>query len=92
MKSLHLFVTFALQSSSELRVSQWIEQERGLVAPIEGRRYPAAGTIVISSLRPQRPFRIGGAAQGFYRAAADGSIVIALTADQPSLLVLTSVI
>jgi hypothetical protein len=92
MKSLHLSIRFALQSSPELRVSQRVEQERGLVALIQGRRYPAAGTIVITSLHPLRHYRIGGAAQGFCRAAADGSIVIALTVDQPSLLVLTSVI
>jgi hypothetical protein len=92
MKSLHLSISFALQSSTELRVSQRIEQERGLIALVEGRGYPASGTIGVGSLRPHRHYRVCGAAQGFCRATADGSVMIALSIDQPSLLVLTSVI
>jgi len=63
-----------------------------MVALVEGRRYPTFGTIRIGSLHPQRYYRIAGAAQGFCRAAADGSVRITPTLDQPSLLVLTSVI
>lgn len=92
MSALHLSVSFALQSEAGLHVSQLIRQERGLVALIKGRRYPSSGTIRIASLRPQRHYRICGAARKTCRAAADGSVLIALTVDRPSLLVLTSVI
>jgi len=92
MSGSHLPISFALQSCPGLHVSQLIRQERGLVALIEGGRYPSSGTIRIASLRPKRHYRVWGAAQDMCRAAADGSVAIVMTVDQPSLLVLTSVI